>query len=46
MSHKTKCKLSLWEEIKLNKKIKALVYLSKMRSSTLEYVCKVTLLIN
>jgi len=38
--------LSLWEEIKLNKKIQALVSLSKMRSSPLEYACKVTFLIN
>jgi len=46
MSHKNKCRLSSWEEIKLNKKIQALVSLSKMRSNTLEYACKVTLLIN
>jgi hypothetical protein len=43
MSHKTKRRLSLWEEIKLNKKIQALVFLSKMKSNTLEYACKVTL---
>jgi hypothetical protein len=46
MSHKTKCEFSFWEEIKLNSQIQALVSLSKMRSSTLEYVCKVTFLIN
>jgi len=38
-------KLSFWEEIEVKKKIDMLIALRKMKPSTLEYACKVTLLV-
>lgn len=37
-------KLSLWEEVEVKKQIDALVALGKMKPSTLDYACKVILL--
>jgi hypothetical protein len=38
-------RLSFWEEAKVNKQIDALMALGKMKPSSYQYVCKVTLLI-
>jgi hypothetical protein len=36
-------KLSLWEEAEVKKQIDALMALNKMKLSTLDYACKITL---
>jgi hypothetical protein len=41
----TPSRVSFWEEIKVKKQIGVLVTLGKMKPNTLEYACKVTLLI-
>jgi len=40
----TPSKLSFWEEVEVKKQIDALVALGKMKPSTSDYACKVTLL--
>ncbi len=41
----TPCRLSFWEETKVNWQIQAFVQLGKMRKNMLEYACRVTLLV-